>query len=97
MVVGVKDSDMDDSDAYVIEDTVVDCALVCFTTRAESDININLLCIIERNVRRSRALLSQTPTCLPYRVTWWASLILRWYLAQCLSRQRQNSTVYFAC
>ena len=35
MVVGVKDSDMDDSDASVIEDTVVDCALVCFTTRAE--------------------------------------------------------------
>lgn len=28
MVVGVKDSGMDDSDAYVIEDTVVDYAMV---------------------------------------------------------------------
>ena len=34
MVAGVKGSDMEDSDAYVIEDTVVDYALVCFTTRA---------------------------------------------------------------
>lgn len=35
MVVDVKGSDMDDLDAYVIEDTVVDYALVCFTTRAK--------------------------------------------------------------
>ena len=32
MVVGVKDSDMEDSDAFAIEDTVEDYALVCFIT-----------------------------------------------------------------
>lgn len=40
MVVGVKDSDMADSDAYVIEDTVVDYVTVCFTSHTKSDINI---------------------------------------------------------
>ena len=44
MVVCVKDSDMDDSDAYVIEDTVVDYALVCFTRSVKSDIIV--LCVI---------------------------------------------------
>ena len=44
MVVGVKDSDMDDSDAYVIEDTVVDCALVC---------HINILCVMHHRRKSS--------------------------------------------
>lgn len=30
MAVDAKDLDMEDSDAYVIEDTVVDYAMVCF-------------------------------------------------------------------
>lgn len=59
MVVDVKGSDMDDLDAYVIEDTVVDYALVCFTTRAKVT-----KYIIESKVRHSEKLLNQTPTCL---------------------------------
>lgn len=46
MVAGVKGSDMDDSDAYVIEDTVVDYALVCFTSCSRAKSDVNILCFV---------------------------------------------------
>lgn len=48
MVVGVKDSDMEDSDAYVVEDTVVDYAMVWFITPTNNtNINIKIMSYIK--------------------------------------------------
>lgn len=71
MVVGVKDSGMDDSDAYVIEDTVVDYAMVLHYSYDKWYKNI-VSCIIESKIRHtsgqeldSETLLNRPPTCRP--------------------------------